>query len=701
MLAGAAAVGVFTSAQSAAAADQPVQSVQEVVVTAPHYVPTTNTSATKIAIPLIETPQSITVVTRDQIDVLNMQNLSQAVRYTAGVVGENYGSDERYDWLTQRGFAPVEYIDGLQAPVTSVSNVGIDLWGADSVEILKGPSGVLYGQTPPGGLVNVTTRRPQAAFSGELQGQYGSFDDRQIAGDVTGSIVGDGVLEGRLTVLARDSGTQTEFVDSKRLYIAPALTWNIDPDTHLTFLSYYQNDKIKGDGGGFLPAQGTYLPNPGGQLPVGFNVGDPNYNLFERDQYALGYEFDHKFNGAITIKQNLKYSSNKNAFDSLYGVGLEPDLTTLDRDIFVYPEESKQLAVDTRAEIRGSTGPIDHVGLVGVDFRDLRYSADLGFAAGPTLNIFQPNYNQPVINPTVSPSVRENQRETGVYAQDEMKYGRWRLTLSAREDWLDTSNLDTPTLNDTAFTYRAGLNYIFRSGVAPYVAYSTSFLPTAGATYSGTPFVPSTGKQVELGVKYEPHFLPHDVKVFTTAAVYDLVQDHVLTNDPDHLFFSIQTGQVEVKGVELESVARIHDALSFNFAYAYTDSKTTKSTGYDLGLPLVGVSPTKLSALVDYTWQQGWIRGFGLGLGVRYLSSSLGDTTDSPATFIAAGAPLNLPNKGETLFDGLAHYNWEKWKLSVNASNLFDKIYVQTCEALDQCFYGLRRNVTVTLDRKF
>lgn len=700
MLAGAAAVGFGASAQ-AASADQPMSTVQEVVVTAPHYVPTTNTSATKIAIPLIETPQSITVINRDQIDVLNVQNLSQAVRYTAGVAGENYGSDERYDWLTQRGFAPVEYINGLQAPVNSNNNTGLDLWGADSVEVLKGPSGVLYGQTPPGGLVNLTLRHPQAAFSAELQGQYGSFDDKQIAGDVTGSIVGDGVLEGRLTFLARDRDTQTHGVNAKRFYIAPALTWNIDPDTHLTFLSYFQDDKIHGDGGGFLPAKGTYLPNPNGRIPVDFNAGEPDYNRFNRDQYSIGYEFEHKFSHALTIKQDLAFSSNKDDFHSLYGAGLESDNRTLDRYIFVFPEDTKQLAVDTRAEIRGSTGPIDHVGLIGVDVRDMRYSTESGFAVGPSIDLFHPVYGQSITDPTLYPYNREHMVETGVYGQDEMKYGQWRLTLSAREDWLHTTNLNAKPLDDTAFTYRAGLNYVFHNGVAPYAAYSTSFLPTSGSDFNNHPFVPSTGNQIELGVKYEPRFLPHDVKMFNTLAVYDLVQDHVLTNDPNHLFYSLQTGQVEVKGVELESVARIHESLTFNFAYAYTDSKVTKSLGFDKGLPLATVSPHKVSALVDYTWQQGPIRGFGLGAGVRYLSSALGDVTDDPSSFASYGAPVNFPTGDVTLFDAMLHYNWEKWKIAVNASNLFDKTYVQRCSTLAQCFYGLRRDVTVTLDRKF
>src|SRR5690348_9006957 len=161
------------------------QTLEGVIVSAPDYVPRDTNGAAKSTIPLIETPQSVTVIPRDQIDLLDWQNLSQVVRYTSGVIGENYGPDPRYDWLTLRGFYPPEYIDGLQAPIGSVANVGVDLFGFQSVEVLKGPSSTLYGLSPPGGIVNLTSRRPEAQFSGEGQLQGGSFGDGQVAGDVT------------------------------------------------------------------------------------------------------------------------------------------------------------------------------------------------------------------------------------------------------------------------------------------------------------------------------------------------------------------------------------------------------------------------------------------------------------------------------------------------------------------------------------
>ena len=677
---------------SASAADEATNTLEELVVTAPRYVPTINVSATKIAIPLIETPQAISVITRDQMDVLNFQNLEQAVRYTSGIIGENFGPDERYDWLTLRGFQPVEYIDGLQAPIGSTSNVGIDLWGAESVEVLKGPSGVLYGQTPPGGIVNVTTRRPQDKFHAEAQAQLGSFSDKQLAGDVTGSLVGDGVLEGRLTGLWRDRGIQEDFVKSKRTYLAPTLTWNISPDTQLSFLSYYQHDQLFGDGGGFLPAVGTILPDPNGHIAISFDAGEPNYNKFTREQFAAGWEFSHKVNETVTFKQNARYSRANSYSQSVYGAGLSADMVTLNRYNFIFPEDVRQAAVDSRLELRGATGGVEHTAVVGFDLRNLKNASDLGFGFGPSLNLFHPVYGQPnppLFLPTYA-YLRQEQRQSGIYGQDEMKIDHWRVTLSAREDWLNTKNTQThASVGDRAFTYRSGLNYVFDSGLAPYAAFSTSFLPNSGADFGGTPFVPSTGHQVEAGLKYEPRVVPQGVNVFASAAIYDLKQEHVTTSDPNHAFFSVQTGEVEVKGLELEAVARIYERWSLNASYAYTDSKVLKSNASDLGKQLPIVAPHKAALFADYTSQIGSLAGFGGGAGIRFLGKNYGDPANTP----------KLRGDDVTLIDALVHYNWHAWSIKLNAANLLDKVYIQRCSSLSQCFYASRRNVFLTVGR--
>src|SRR5690606_20790801 len=194
--------------------------LDRIVVTAPNYVPAGSMTATKSGAPLIETPQSISVVTRDQIDLLGFTDVQQAVRYTAGIVGENYGPDLRYDFLTLRGFTPKQYIDGLQAPITTtIFNVGADLYGFQEVDVLKGPAAVLYGNSPPGGIYNLTSRRAEDVFGGEVGMKYGSNDFKQIHGTVTGPIA-DG-LSARATLLYRDRGSQTDHVTGERTYFAP------------------------------------------------------------------------------------------------------------------------------------------------------------------------------------------------------------------------------------------------------------------------------------------------------------------------------------------------------------------------------------------------------------------------------------------------------------------------------------------------
>ncbi|MEQ1866016.1 MAG: TonB-dependent receptor plug domain-containing protein, partial [Micropepsaceae bacterium] len=314
-------------------------------MTAPRYVPQRTPGATKTNTPLVETPQSVSVISRDQMDVLGLQSVDQAVRYTAGVTGENFGPDQRYDWLTLRGFYPIQYVDGLQAPIGSTANIGLDLFGLDLIEILKGPSSGLYGTTPPGGIVNMVSRRPLDEFGGSGSAQYGSHDSWQMTGDVTGPISES--VEYRLTGLWRDRGTQTDGVDSERTYIAPALTFNFGPLTHLTLLSYFQNDDIQGDGGGFLPAFGLTKANPLGTVPSTRNIGEPGYNRFKRDQYAVGYDFAHEFSPNLTLRQNMKYFSADTDILSIFGSGLldadfngvPDDFRTVIRSNFPFKEE--------------------------------------------------------------------------------------------------------------------------------------------------------------------------------------------------------------------------------------------------------------------------------------------------------------------------------------------------------------------------
>jgi iron complex outermembrane receptor protein len=669
--------------------------LSEVVVSAPRYVSTEGNSASKSNIPLVEMPQSVSVVSRDMIDLLNWTSLNESVRYSAGATGEAFGPDERYDWLQVRGFDPVQFIDGVQAPIGSVNNTGTDLYGSEAVEVLKGPAAVLYGQAPPGGIVNMISRRPQDEFGGEVELQAGEYNMWQVAGDVTGAL--SDRTSGRITALYRDRETQVDFLTSKRLFISPAVKFQLGDNTELTLLANYQDDDLGNQSTGFLPIFGTVLPNPFGTVPVGRNLGETGYNFFKREQWSAGWDFSHRFNDRFSIQQNLKYFDVKVDSRAVFGTGLldatfdgvPDDFRTVTRSDFPFNERIKSMTVDTRAYLDLGGDSVEQSLLFGVDYRKYDGFSEFGFASAPSIDLFAPVYNAVIPPATLFTFINETRDQLGIYVQDQIKAGRFVLTLNGRSDSVERNPASGSSQDDDELTYRVGVNYVFDNGIAPYIQTATSFQPVSGATFGGVAFKPTTGDQIEAGVKYDGRNLGPNVRVFGSLAAYEIVQKNVLTPDPAHLFFSLQAGEVEVKGVELEVGARIRERLTFNLAFTSIDTEVTKTTGSDLGNELVAVPDTLFSGLVDYTFQDGPMAGFGFGLGARHRGSLFGDGANT------------FESDSVTVYDAILHYDTEKWRVAVNASNFTDEIFVDRCSSTSNCFYGTRRLITGSVTRKF
>jgi iron complex outermembrane receptor protein len=261
------------------------------------------------------------------------------------------------------------------------------------------------------------------------------------------------------------------------------------------------------------------------------------------------------------------------------------------------------------------------------------------------------------------------------------------------------NNLATP-ITDTdqhKFTYRAGLNYLTESGVAPYLSFGTSFEPVLGTdSVTNAAFRPSAGRQIETGVKFDARDLGSGVKLFATAALFKINQSNVVSTLPSITpVFGTQTGEVEVKGGEFEFVARIHDQLSLNGSYSYNESEVTKSsTAAEIGAPLPTTPKNKLSLFADYTVQRGTLAGFGGGFGGRYDSISAGSL---PGPF----NPLVYYGEASTLFDAILHYDAPQWRLAVNGSNIFNKVYTARCAGPAGCTYGAGRQILGTVTWKF
>jgi iron complex outermembrane recepter protein len=679
-----AAFAADTAPADAPAADP--AATETVTVTAlRHYVATDNKTATKTDTPILETPQSISVVTQDELQLLHVQNLEQATRYTAGIVSGSYGADDRFDWLTLRGFVPTKYLDGLQLPTAVFAQSRLDLYGMEQLDILKGPSSVLYGQVPPGGLVNMESKMPTDQAFGEVQGQFGSFASAAGAFDVGGPIDDQGQFLYRLTGLDRENDTQTDHVHDKRIFIAPAATWNIMPGMSFTFLSHYQYDRT-GTTVQFLPSQGTLLANPFGPIPEDTYVSEPNHDHFERREYDVGYKFDYRLNDTWSFHQGFRFGDVKATYDTIYGAGLQADLRTLNRYAYLIEEDARDVSLDSNATARFQTGPLSHELLFGVDYRHGEDEDGTGFATGPSIDVYNPVYGAVFPRPAYYTWTDQNQDQVGLYAQDQIKWNRVVVTLSGRNDWVDTSTRNllaggTTDQDDSAFSYRGGINYLFDNGISPYVSYSHSFVPTLGTDFDGTAFKPTTAKQVEVGVKYQPP----GYRSLLTVAGYDLTETNATTTDPAHEFYSVQTGEAEVKGIEVEGVARLSDSLSLNLSYAYTHSEVTKSNGDDLGEQLILVPKHQASALADYTLKDGPAAGLGFGGGVRYIGASFGDAENQ----------WRAPSY--TLLDAIVHYDLAHWRFSINANNLLDRRYVATCNGANYCYYGSSRTVLGTI----
>ncbi|WP_406227725.1 TonB-dependent siderophore receptor [Pseudomonas siliginis] len=669
------------------------------------YTATRTAAGTKTDTALVEAPRSISVATRQQMDDRSVHSLDDAVRYMPGITASSYGSDTRADWLRVRGFEPTQFLDGLPLPKGVYANPKQETWNLDRLALLRGPASSVYGQTPPGGLLGMVSRRPSAEASSEIQLQYGSDNHRQINFASTGKIDEAGQFLYGLSGVVRDSGTQVDHVDNKRYNIAPSLTWNIDDDTKLTLLSQFTRDDT-GITSQFLPIQGTKIKSPLGDISHHKNLGDPDWEYYDRTYYALGYAFEHRLNDVWQFKQNLRYTKSDLSFQSLTP-GSYP-FTTVDAEGNVgrtstsVDEDISQFAVDNNFQADFATGEIRHTLLLGLDHQRSNTNYTSIFGDGLQTNVNNPIYGQPIVRPARSTAFYDyNQKtyQTGLYVQDQMALDQWRLTLGGREDWVHTSTEffnkgdATNTQRDKKFSGNAALSYVFDNGFVPYLSYAESFQPTTGADATSTGSLkPTEGKQWELGIKYQPP----GSKTLLTAAVYDLTQNNVAVNTfVNNVSVTSQTGEVKVKGLELEAVSDVTDNLKVIAAYTLAKSEVQK--GVDKGNRLQLMPNQQASLWTDYTWHAGVLDGFGIGAGVRYTGNTYGDKAN---TWLGKADAY-------TVFDASVHYDLGRLdnslkgaSLAVNATNLFDKDYISTCDSF-YCYYGDQRSVVASATYKW
>ncbi len=663
-------------------------------------VATKTLSATKTAAGLVKTPQSVSVITRDQMAALDVASVSQALRYSAGVFTEYRGSSNRNDEVFVRGFSYVpKYLDGLSYGATASSQTGtLDPWLLERVELVRGPASVLFGQVNPGGLISMTSKRPTSQSVHEIQFRTGNDNLAEGAFDVGGPLSDDGRLLYRLNGLARSQNSQVEDYKETRIAIAPALTWYPNDATRFTLLTSYQKDPDAGYRN-FLPRYGTVDSVDGSYIARDFNVSDPSYDQSWREQTLIGYEFEHQLNDMLTLRQNARYGTIKQKYRYLVYSSSEANSSVLSRRAQHEKRQTDEFGVDNQLEAQFATGQLAHTVLGGLDYKTSKDKQYLGRASGSQYDL---DWRAPVYGVKVDESTfrsasdeQQNLDQVGLYLQDQLSLENWELLLSGRYDWAEVRTTDftdssRTQKNDSKFTWRTGLLYAFDFGLSPYISYSTSFEPNLQTNRAPgvAPFDPSEGKQVEVGMKYQP-----TPTALMTLAMYDLTQSNVATWNSAAGWYE-NSGKVRSKGVEAEAHATFFDNLNLIASYTWIDAETVNTTvAGNEGKTPARIPTHMASAFTSYTLPNGALKNLTAGVGVRYIGTSFGDAKNT----------FKVP--AVDLYDAMVSYepgemisSLKGTKVQFNINNIADTKYVASCANDSACFYGVGRTVTMTVN---
>ncbi|MDR9180689.1 TonB-dependent siderophore receptor [Burkholderia multivorans] len=655
-------------------------------------------TGTKTDTPIEEIPQTINVVTAQQIEMTGATDVNTALRYVPGF--SSYGSDNRSDWYAAlRGFTPTAYVNGLQVPNTlNLASWRVDPYMIDSITVLRGPTSVLYGAGDPGAIVDVKTKLADGERVREAGVEIGNYARKQFMIDVGDKLDPDGKYAYRFVGVARDGNAVTGPNNDQRVALAPSFRWRPNADTSLTLSATYLQDW--GDiSSNFLPAAGTVLPNPNGQITKDIYEGDGNFNYYRKKQWSLGYQFEHNLNSMWTFRQNTRWMHLSLDNGSVWGAGFADEtLTEINRWAGVFQMNYSRFDIDNNLEGRFATGPLQHTLLLGFQYNRQTATDSEWLAAAPTLNLYNPVYT-PVTtavfsdpNTTYRTNTYTTMNTFGLYAQDQIKWNRWTLTLGGREDWvnmrMDDRAAGTQSKADvSAFTGRVGLTYQAGYGLSPYISYSTSFNPIIGVSLldGGVP-KPTRGRQIEAGLRWQPP----GKNLMLNAAIYQINQTNGVTpalptQDPSGTK-SVQTGEVRARGIELSATGKVTPNLSLIASYAYQDVKVVQANDATLNnWPVDIPRPRQMASLwADWTWHTGPLAGFGLGGGVRYQSASAGAADNS------------LTVSSYTLIDAAVHYDVRNWRFAVNATNLFNRHYISGCQSTSVCMFGNDRTVIAT-----
>jgi iron complex outermembrane recepter protein len=636
----------------------------------------------KSPVSIQDAPQSITVVDVEQAREMGALNIQDALTYSAGVYSGNFGFDTRLDSVNVRGFTPSMFLDGLRNIFGFYNNTRTDIYTLESIEVLKGPSSSLFGQSELGGIVNAVTKRPKNETSREIDLQFGMYDRKQLAVDLTGPITEDGQWLYRLVALKRDSGTQVDFVNDDSVVFMPSITWKPSDQTSIT-LQYLYQDNESAVSAQFLPSKGTIQAAPLGRIPSNTFVGEPGWDRFDTKRNELSLFIDQELTNNIKFIANLrKTNSDSITREHWTVVGAVPDdAGNMPRNIHTADRSTNVFSSDARLQGNINLGQTHHLISLGVDYQDALWTErNYTFATSAFgINVYDPVYGN-VDYASLTGVNRNNNaiEQTGFYLSDHMEWGPWVISGAIRRDHatntiLTVGELPNIDVRNSATTGRLGMMYRFNNGLSPYINYSEAFVPNLGGDGTGGILKPTEGKQREGGIKY----LSNDGNSSATFATFEIEQlNRVIQGDtPGGLE---QTGAI-TRGWEIEARHRVGKLeLLGNYSRMNADNDATNTR-----LPYVAEKTG--SGWAQYRFNDHW----RAGIGARYLGNNVGN----------GGRPII---DSVTLFDAMVGFTYGQWDLRATVRNIADKEFIAWCRGTNlDCGFGERQNAVITANYQF
>lgn len=675
--------------------------------------------ATKSELPILETPRSISVITVDDFIDRGALSLSNTLNYTAGVTGNAFGLATRGDFTSIRGLDAPEYQDNLQVLFGFYNNARADVFTIEQVEVLKGPASVLYGQAAPGGIVSTVSKvAGRNRLDKEVTLTVGNNDRLQASVDVGFDLSGDGRWTARLVGLARESGTQLEFVDEDALVFSPSIRYE---DERTSFTALLNITDREGDTSAqFLPLAASACgssdvtisePNVcagsnGREVSPAVYVGDPNFNTYDTEATTFSVFATHQINTALSFEGTARYRDGEANYNqtwiSFLGDGnprISADGTAVGRSWFSAPADSEQFAFDVRLRARFETGAVTHELLAGANYQDVETSERSAFlyALPTSFNIFDPIYDGievPAAN--LFDSVRgltENDTvSSDFYVTDHMSLGNLVVSAGLRFSSVESDDgLNDQDDDETPISI--GALYKTEFGLNPYVSYSESFRATIGTDVeTNTPLKPRAGEQTEVGLKYQQPGTQNSI----TVAYFDLEESNLVS--------FVATGQtqpglsIDTTGFEIEG-KWVFNEFSFDFDYRHLDAKDVDEAGSETTRPSL---PDDAGSLwISWNPAKGSLDGFRFGAGVRYASENESNGTAFLATNGFAPTPNQVVTDSYTVFDALIGYQYENYNFALNVRNLGDEEFYATCLSRGDCFPGEQRTVVGSIAISF